>query len=152
MDKYIFLLLIFSGQRISDLDQLVPNNLKDGAIRIVQTKTKTNVSIPIRPEIEKIWFKNGGNIKRMSDQTLNRKLKEIAKHVTGLNNEEKKILTSKVGRMTIGTIMYREGQSLGDIMAITGHKTEEALRTYLDIDYIIAMNRINDTWDKVLGV
>ena len=148
----LFLLLIFSGQRVSDLGQLIPSNVKDDTINIIQTKTGTSVSIPLRPEISRIWFKNGGNIIKVSDQALNRNLKDLAEYITDLNDDEKEILTSKVARRTFATILYNEGQSLGDIMVVTGHKTEKSLRAYLDIDNIAAIKRVSSTWDKVLAI
>ena len=101
----VFLIACYTGQRYSDFSQLKPSCFDttfDGkrVIRMVQTKTKTPVVIPILDNrLKTILEKYNYNIPEIVDQVMNRYIKrigEILSHtVTSLGQDVKTILTKQ---------------------------------------------------------
>ena len=84
----LFLLLAWSGQRYSDLDQLTAKNIhtsQDGNHRyfkVRQTKTDAVVFVPIDPELEAVLAKyNDCPPKPISNQKFNDTIKEVCKAI-----------------------------------------------------------------------
>ncbi len=84
----LFLLLAWSGQRYSDLEQLTAENIyfsEDGKHRyfkVRQTKTDAVVLVPIVPELEAVLTKyNDCPPKPISNQKFNDAIKEVCKAI-----------------------------------------------------------------------
>jgi integrase len=53
-ERLAFALLLFTGQRRSDVVRMSWPDIEEGMIRVVQQKTKAKLSVPIHPELEDI--------------------------------------------------------------------------------------------------
>ena len=144
-DKYrdMFLLLCNLGIRISDLPQINKGNISKiqdtNTISIKMRKTNKQVTIPINPIAMQIIEKYNYALPNVSEQILNKEIKNICK-IAGLdrefNNEKGKsklydIVTSHDGRRSFATNCYLSGIPASQIMEITGHKTESSFLRYI---------------------
>ncbi len=152
-----FLVLAWTGQRFSDLDQLVKDNiLEDGLCKrfiIKQTKTSETVEIPILPQVQAILDKYNYNMPRVIDnQVFNRFIKEAAR-IAGINSkvkishtEQKKDGTagevtrtyekwekvaSHTGRRSFVTNLFMRGIDVLEIMRISGHRDISVFKDYI---------------------
>lgn len=100
---------LWSGLRISDfLTRLDVSNIDDGFIRIKTMKTKTNVTIPIHPQVASVLQKRNGNLpSKIIEQKFNDKIKIIARlcdidkeMIGGVVKVDKK---TKIKRKVVGT-------------------------------------------------
>ncbi|HRQ17682.1 MAG TPA: tyrosine-type recombinase/integrase [Agriterribacter sp.] len=73
-----FVLGCYVGLRVSDLLRLKQINITGDNIVIENNKTGAIVTVPIHPTAKKILEKYGGFPREISDQELNRKIKEVA--------------------------------------------------------------------------
>jgi len=73
-----FIIGCYLGLRASDIQLLDAKNIHGGKVTIANEKTDTKVVIPIRPEIKAILNKWSGLPPKMSDQEINRSIKEVA--------------------------------------------------------------------------
>ena len=144
-DKYrdMFLLLCNLGIRISDLPQINKGNIakiKDtNTISIKMRKTNKQVTIPVNPIAMQIIEKYNYELPNVSEQILNKEIKNICK-IAGLDREFKNekgkfklhnIVTSHDGRRSFATNCYLNGIPASQIMEITGHKTESSFLRYI---------------------
>jgi site-specific recombinase XerD len=152
-----FLVLAWTGQRFSDLDQLVKDNiLEDGLCKrfiIKQTKTSETVEIPILPQVQAILDKYNYKMPRVIDnQVFNRFIKEVAR-MAGINSkvkishtEQKKDGTagevtrtyekwekvaSHTGRRSFVTNLFMRGIDVLEIMRISGHRDISVFKDYI---------------------
>src|ERR1044072_1490564 len=79
-----FIIDCYLGLRVSDIQLLNARNIHGDTITIANEKTDTKVVLPMRPEIKEILAKWGGFPPRMTDQEINRSIKEVAE-AAGLN-------------------------------------------------------------------
>lgn len=152
-----FLVLAWTGQRFSDLDQLVKDNiLEDGLCKrfiIKQTKTSETVEIPILPQVQAILDKYNYNMPRVIDnQVFNRFIKEVARmadinsKVKISHTEQKKDGTagevirtyekwekvaSHTGRRSFVTNLFMRGIDVLEIMRISGHRDISVFKDYI---------------------
>ena len=144
-DKYrdMFLLLCNLGIRISDLPQINKGNIArikgTNTLSIKMRKTNKQVTIPINPIAMQIIEKYNYELPSVSEQTLNKEIKNICK-IAGLDREFKNekgkfklhdIVTSHDGRRSFATNCYLNGIPASQIMEITGHKTESSFLRYI---------------------
>lgn len=152
-----FLVLAWTGQRFSDLGQLIKDNiLEDGMCQrfiIKQTKTSETVEIPILPQVQAILNKYNYNMPRVIDnQVFNRFIKEIAQ-MAGINSkvkishtEQKKDgtagevtktyekwekVSSHTGRRSFVTNLFNRGIDVLEIMRISGHRDISVFKDYI---------------------
>jgi len=142
----LFLIGAYTGQRISDWKKLNEKNIiKNGQVscfKITQTKTKTNIVIPIHPVVQKIFDKrNGIAPKYVNDQDINEKLKNIAEkaEINELilqkgNVPKYELVSSHTARRSFCTNAYKSGMDTLSIMNLSGHKTEKNFLTYIKIE------------------
>lgn len=69
------------GLRVSDIQLLDPKNFEKDRVTIASEKTDTKVVIPLRPEIRTILQKWNGLPPKISDQEINRSIKEVCEMV-----------------------------------------------------------------------
>ena len=156
-----FIIACWSGVRISDLKRM-PEIIGDAweqngnkcpeVLTFVQSKTNSQVTIPVFPALCNIIKKYKGDIPAVSSpQQMNKNIK-IACKGAGLNRiiespsttaKDKGIkriplydmVSNHTARRTFATIIYQMGiLSNGEIMSLTGHTSEGVFLRYLDID------------------
>jgi len=148
----LFIVGLWTGQRISDLRNLSRQNIHDDFIEIqAQVKTGNSVIIPIHPMVQQIIDKYDGEFPPViSDQKFNAYVKELCKKVgiTSSTFGTKRIQTEKGQRIVSNTFPKYELISshtcrrsfatnhygklpTPTIMGITGHKSESAFLKYI---------------------
>lgn len=143
-----FLIGAFTGLRVSDFNRLADVHFYDGFLRISTIKTQQAVVIPVHPIVNEI-IENGGLSYRVSEQKINKHIKEVcllagitaqvAKTVTRGGSRVETVLykyqlvSSHTARRSAATNMYKAGIPSISIMKITGHKTEKSFMKYIRI-------------------
>jgi site-specific recombinase XerD len=151
----VFVVGCLTGQRVSDYKRVVSKmivQLPDGYryIKIKQEKTGNIVHIPLDDRVEEIMNRYGGELPAVQDQKMNSYIKLIGEYLGWTETveiEEQRgameytarkrfcdMLKTHTCRRSLATNMYRAGASLSSIMAITGHSSEQQLKTYLKLD------------------
>ena len=153
--KDVFVVGCLTGQRVSDYKRINSNmivTLTDGNryIKLKQEKTGNTVYIPLDYRVDTILNKYKGELPKVYDQKINDHIKEIGEalgwtEIVELEEQRgameyttKKrfcdLLKTHTCRRSLATNMYKAGASLSSIMAITGHSSEQQLKTYLKLD------------------
>ncbi|MDR3117852.1 MAG: site-specific integrase [Mediterranea sp.] len=143
-----FLIGAYTGLRVSDFGRI--NEMNIGKfIKIKTVKTGIDTVIPIHPVIEEI-LKNGFNPNiTVSDQKINKHIKEVAM-IAGINekvlihkyisgevkaeiSEKYKLVCTHTARRSFATNAYKAGVPTIAIMKITGHTTEATFLKYIKV-------------------
>ena len=153
--KDVFVVGCLTGQRVSDYKRINSNmivTLTDGNryIKLKQEKTGNTVYIPLDYRVDTILNKYKGELPKVYDQKINDHIKEIGEalgwtEIVELEEQRgameytaKKrfcdLLKTHTCRRSLATNMQKAGASLSSIMAITGHSSEQQLKTYLKLD------------------
>lgn len=153
--KDVFVVGCLTGQRVSDYKRISAKmivTLTDGNryIKLKQEKTGNIVYILLDYRVEAILNKYNGELPKVYDQKINDRIKEIGEalgwtEIVELDEQRgameytaKKrfcdLLKTHTCRRSLATNMYKAGCSLSSIMAITGHSSEQQLKTYLKLD------------------
>lgn len=148
----IFLFLCSTGLRISDYNNLKPDNFKEDHIKINAQKTSGECIIPFfddnnfRPVF--LYKKYNGILPKLTGQKLNLMLKDLVKEA----KFTRIAITSKTGRKTFATLKLLSGVSPFTIMRSTGHKDYKSFRAYVGIspDDVIKENKEKATYLKVV--
>lgn len=151
----VFVIGCLTGQRISDYKRINAKmivTLTDGNryIKLKQEKTGNTVYIPLDYRVDDILNKYNGELPKVYDQKINDHIKEIGEALgwTEIVELEEQhgameytarkrfcdLLKTHTARRSFATNMYKTGASLNSIMAITGHSSEQQLKTYLKLD------------------
>jgi len=154
----IFLVGVWTAQRVSDYNNLKPENIKEvdnngtpmTYISIHQQKTGRFVEIPCNAKVRAILNKYPKGLPHLSDQKINKYIKDIGKmakiddviEVKGSRGGEvikeyyKKyqLICTHTARRTGATLMYLDGIAIYDIMKVTGHKSVTTLEKYIRAD------------------
>lgn len=140
----------YTGLRFSDWKQLNTAIIKNGTIELFQEKTGGKVVIPITLGLQRILDKNGGKFPPIiSNQKFNQYVKEVAKEagitdiiqyseVRGgkrvtVQQPKHDLISSHTGRRSYATNAYINGVPTISIMAVTGHRSENAFLKYLKL-------------------
>ncbi|WP_187261277.1 tyrosine-type recombinase/integrase [Pontibacter beigongshangensis] len=134
----IFLMMCYTGLRVSDMMKLKPGDIKGDLIVIEATKTLNKCYIPLyddsvfRPNeiLERYLGLQETCLPQVPDPVINRHLKHIQK----LASISRMNLTTKIGRKTFVTLKIYQGVETRLIMQATGHKTESAFNAYVGTD------------------
>ena len=153
--KDVFVVGCLTGQRVSDYKRINSKmivTLSDGNryIKLKQEKTGNVVYIPLDYRVAAILDKYNGTLPKVYDQKINDHIKEIGEalgwtEIVELDEQRgvmeytaKKrfcdLLKTHTCRRSLATNMQKAGASLSSIMAITGHSSEQQLKTYLKLD------------------
>jgi integrase len=164
---YTFLVLAYTGCRISDLQTFINTPIINGTITFRQQKTNNKVSIPILyPDTEK-YIEKCKSIGIMTNTNLNSYIKDICE-MAGFNEmvsitsikggqtkteliEKYKLITSHTGRRSFATNMVLRGVSPYAIMKITGHKTYAAFKAYICCDIDDTVELMKKQFNSKLG-
>lgn len=157
----LFVLACWTGVRISDLKrfpELVKQAWKDNgnkcpsSLSFVQAKTNSKVEVPLLDAAQRIIIKYKGRLPQaINEQKMNATIKKVLAHA-GLtrvmelpstdpyNPKPRKqqlneLVTLHTARRTFATNMYSlQVLSVNELMSLTGHESESALKAYLNID------------------
>ena len=146
----IFLVGCYTAMRWSDFSRLREKDITNDTIYFTHKKTGYKVSIPLHPIVKEILEKYGGKVPEISDQKLNKYIKEVCRDAEitqpvtkvffkgGERVEEVKpkcdLVSSHTARRTAATNMYKSGVPAYNIMLITGHTKEETFRQYIKFE------------------
>ena len=154
----IFLVGVWTAQRVSDYNNLKPENIKvvdnNGTpmtyISIHQQKTGRLVEIPCNAKVRDILNKYPKGLPHLSDQKINKYIKDIGKmakidevvEVKGSRGgqvikeyyKKYELICTHTARRTGATLMYLDGIAIYDIMKVTGHKSVTTLEKYIRAD------------------
>lgn len=167
----LFLVGCYCGQRVSDYASIKKDQIhtdEDGRvyISVLQKKTGTRVEIPARKELRAILEKYNNNLPSLTDQVINRYIKEIAKRagidemieirstkggkVSTTKLPKYELVTTHTARRSAATLMYLDGVDSMDIRQITGHSSDKMLMKYIRStahDNARMMARKSSYWD-----
>lgn len=154
----IFLVGVWTAQRVSDYNNLKPENIKvvdnNGTpmtyISIHQQKTGRLVEIPCNAKVREILNKYPKGLPHLSDQKINMYIKDIGK-MAGIDEvvevkgsrggqvikeyyKKYELICTHTARRTGATLMYLDGIAIYDIMKVTGHKSVTTLEKYIRAD------------------
>ncbi len=136
-----FVLACCMGQRISDWHQLVPSNVEDGLLKVVQEKTGATVYIPVHDMVRMIWNKYNGLPELLSDQKFNAAIKDVCAEaelgtirINGKVEEKRLHISSHTARRSFASNAFLAGMDTLSIRRITGHKSEAAFLRYIRLD------------------
>ena len=145
----MFVVGCYTALRHSDLSKIKPENIVNGMIDMIQTKTGKQVIIPMLNEVVTILEKYNNTLPGISNQKYNAYLYEVCKQCEVLANEitiheikgGKKItrvepkyefISSHTARRSMATNEYKAGDlSIREIMSLTGHTTEKSFYLYI---------------------
>lgn len=154
----IFLVGVWTAQRVSDYNNLKPENIKEvdnngtpmTYISIHQQKTGRFVEIPCNAKVRAILNKYPKGLPHLSDQKINKYIKDIGKmakidevvEVKGSRGgqvikeyyKKYELICTHTARRTGATLMYLDGIAIYDIMKVTGHKSVTTLEKYIRAD------------------
>lgn len=146
----IFLVGCYTAMRWSDYSRLSDKDIVDDTIYFTHKKTGYRVSIPLHPIVREILDRYDGAVPEISDQKLNKYIKEVCKdagitqpatrvyYKGGERVEEVRpkceLVSSHTARRTAATNMYKSGVPAYNIMLITGHTSEATFRKYIKFE------------------
>ncbi len=144
-----FLVGCFTGLRFSDLTRVRPRNIENGMIVITQQKTTYEVAIPMLKEVVEILARYEYSIPDISNKNYNEHLHELCSKCEILNKmvttkairggkviettqPKYELVTSHTARRSFATNEFKKGElTIGEIMVLTGHKTEKSFLRYI---------------------
>ena len=147
----VFLVGAWTGLRFSDLDQVKPENISEGKLKVRQSKTDQDVVIAVFPIVEQILAKYDGQLPSgISNQKFNEYLKEACRlcpelfspvtlRMTKGGKKTKRrvrkadVISTHTARRSFASNLYRRGVQSITIMAMTGHRTEKQFLKYIKI-------------------
>lgn len=160
-----FIVASWTGLRYSDLKQVTPDKIKGDFIYLKQKKTGKLVVIPVHLTVQEILKKYKGSLPEpISNQKYNKYLKQVAKiagideifsktvSYNGLKNEKKypkyELISSHTAMRSFCTNAYKDNIPTLAIMAISGHKTEQAFLKYIKADGKEHAEKVLKAWQK----
>ena len=158
-----FIVGCWTGVRYDDLQQITPDKIKGEFIELKQKKTGKKVVIPVHKVVQEILNKYDGNLPEpISNQKYNEYLKEAAKLAElngvfiktaskkGMSHEKKylkhELISSHTARRSFCTNAYKDNIPTLAIMAISGHKTEQAFLKYIKADGKDHAEKVLEIW------
>lgn len=142
--RNIFLIAYYTGQRYSDIEQIIGQT--GNIITVTQQKTGAKVSIPRKPELDEILKRINSN-EVPTNQYINRAIKEIGQiagicenvQIATYRGGQKEIvtgpkyefITSHTARRSFATNAILAGISAEIVMKFTGHKSYNEFQKYL---------------------
>ena len=169
----LFLIGCYTGLRFSDYQELDLKKLtKENTLEVRQKKTQKRLTIPFYHPIvlaikEKYNGKTHNSLPRpISNQKLNKYIKEVGSMVSSLNNKVDKnitiggvkvilqkpkysFITTHTARRSFASNLVLKGKNIFDIMEATGHQSEKAFRNYVKIEARDKVQRILKLYDNV---
>jgi len=157
----LFIIGCFSGGlRISDLNRLNTMSLKKEGevsyhiVKAMHKKTRNVVELPVHPYVRQIFQKYGNSFPKISDKDFNKNIKIVGMrlgwnqmvelHISDVSKSEPvviyksfySLLKSSTCRRTFCTMLFKDGWSLDDICAFSGHDNVSSLLYYIKFQQI----------------
>lgn len=150
----VFIVGCLTGQRVSDYKRINSNmivTLNNGLeyIELKQEKTDKTVYIPLEWRVKAILDKYDGRLPKVYDQKINDYIKkvcekagftelvQVTQNKAGMEATLSKrfcdMVKTHTARRSLCTNMQKAGCKLAEIIAISGHESEEQLKTYLKL-------------------
>jgi len=147
--------------RYGDVQRLGPEHIQGDTIRIITEKNRKGVTIPFLPPARAIWKKYEGKLPKISNQKMNKYVKELCEVVSidteivtvdyrGVERIEKtmpkfKLIGSHSAKRSFVTTMRQRGVSVETLMVITGNnrKTIEKYILHTEED---AVRELTEAW------
>ena len=173
----LFVVACWTGVRYSDLKRF-PELLEaewsankgqcPSELAFIQDKTDDRVRVPILDPVNRILTKYNGRLpKVMSNQKMNRVIKEVMAHAGLTRTVEmassdvrntrpikrpfNELVTLHTARRTFATNMWElQVLSAGELRSLTGHESEQALLLYLNVDREKVAQRAGEKIRKAL--
>lgn len=168
----IFMIGVWTAQRVSDYNNLQPGNLiretpdsSVSAIRITQKKTGKRVMIPCCSALQRILDKYPLNVSlpHLYEQKINNLMKEIGR-LAGLDEPVEicstkggtvqrrcvpkwQLIQSHTARRTGATLMYLSGMDVYDICKITGHSSVQTLERYIKAGELETLKKMSAEYE-----
>lgn len=164
----VFCFSCATGLRFSDLQQLKREHIKRGEIRLIVTKTKESVLIPLNQYSHDIIHKYSDGYKPLpviSNQKTNKYLKELCEKA-GINEQIEivryhgakreaipypkfDLVSIHTGRKTFCTLSLEKGMSAEEVMQISGHKDYRSFKRYVKITEARTKVVMRNAWGEV---
>ena len=165
----LFCFMCFTGMRVSDLQNLKRENIRDGQIFKTIVKTHKTEVIPLNQYARAILAKYEDleikPLPKLSAQKINDHIKECCEEagITDLVNyvdysggkarehsEPKyKLITNHTARKTFITNSIMLGMNTKTIKEITGHKKDSVFNKYVKISEEFKKLEMERTWDSI---
>jgi hypothetical protein len=145
----VFVFGCYVAQRHIDYSKISYKDIKDNYVIILQKKTGHRIRIPLHPVAKEIMDKYNGVLPKISIQTFNNTIKEIAQYAkikdkvliretkAGKKSEryvEKwELITSHTARKTGVTNALRAGVPMEDCMYLAGIKSPAVFKKYAGV-------------------
>lgn len=134
-----FLVSCFTGLRISDIMNLKRADINQEIIRIKMVKTKNEIPVKISKKAREIITHNPELFNKFFvEQTLNKHLREIVKHI-GIYRK----ISMHIGRHTFATSYIRAGGDIVYLQKILGHSKLDTTMIYTHISEDEAIETVN---------
>jgi integrase len=141
-----FIIDCYLGLRVSDIQLLNARNIHGDTITIANEKTDTKVVLPMRTEVKEILAKWEGFPPKMTDQEINRSIKEVAE-VAGLDQpvlyfltkggsrrdfylKKFEMISCHTARRSFITNLLNAGATDNQVMQLAGIKKHATLLRY----------------------
>jgi integrase len=133
-ERTVFALLLYTGQRVSDVAAMSWPDVENSAIRVVQGKTGAKLWIPLHPELSRIldaWKKTNLVIVTTSygKRFTSKGLSNFVAGKIGLAGLPERCVTHGI-RKAAARLLAEAGCSANEIAAITGHESLEEVARY----------------------
>ena len=162
-----FCLSCFTGLRFSDIKQLKQENIKGDFIKIKSYKTKETLRIPLNEYAKEIinkYIDHDQFLQVISNQKMNLYLKELAeiaeidtpvtltkiKGVERIETTQPKydLISTHTGRRTFVTVSLEKGMRPEIVMKITGHKSYDVFKKYIQITDKVKDIEMKKVWGQ----
>ena len=163
----IFMIGVWSAQRVSDYNNLSWENIFEGEITmllITQKKTGKRVAVPCCHKLRSILERyKGRQLPHLYDQKINDIMKQIGR-MAGLDTPVEirctkggittshilpkwQLIQTHTARRTGATLMYLSGMDVYDICKITGHSSIQTLERYIKASELETVKKITAEYD-----
>lgn len=163
----LFLFACYTGARFSDIFNISRADIKENVWYLRQVKTKTITEIPLIDEAVNILKKYELYEKPLpviTNQKLNQYLKELCEkakmfdkvriteqkgnQTTETEYQKFQLITTHTARRTFITLSLTKGMNSQMVMSITGHKSYNSFKKYVNLVTTDKQKALKDTWGK----
>lgn len=164
----VFLFMVYTGQRFSDVSRLKSSDIREGHWKLTQFKTKKTVTIPLINSALEILNKYDMELPIVSNQKTNKYLKEMAKDAgltelitdVGYFGNERisksvpihDVISTHTARRTFVSLSSLGGVNQQVVQSITGHSSTKMVSRYYDSNKTNAAKElIEDVFKSILS-
>jgi integrase len=156
----------YTGGRFSDLVNIDRSDIQDNKWTLRTIKTRDIIEIPLNDYALKILEKYKDEtfpLPRISNQKLNKYIKEVAKKVKLTTlvkivkykgsetiesiKQKQELISTHTARRTFITQSLLRGMKTEVVMSISGHKNYRSFKKYINITFSDKQRELNRIWD-----